>query len=73
MAFDLEYGTLTDGKGQEHEILSWEVWYATPFGLFSKREDAVNRVKSNDFDPTTVIQPVVVMVAEKYYEVLIRS
>ena len=56
------------------DINTWEVWWLTPWGLFIDREEAINKVISQDLDPETTVAAVSVAVnsTRSYYEVFQR-
>ncbi len=59
-------------NGVESEIIRFEVWFQTPFGLIENLEDAVVRLTAADMDPETIIVPVSVAISESSYEVVGR-
>lgn len=55
-------------------ISRWEVWFQTPWGLYSEFEDAKKLCLANDWLPSLMIIPVpVALDHESNYEVSTRS
>jgi hypothetical protein len=59
-------------QGKEEKILSFEVWFQTPWGLIDKLDDAVARCVAHDIDPNINLVPVSVAITETNYEVIGR-
>lgn len=61
-------------NGEVHPIIRWEVWFATPMGLFTTYSEAVKAVADSDFDPELTVVPVSVAVSDfNVYEVSGKS
>lgn len=60
--------------GTAHEIQSWQVWWQTPFGLYTERTEAIARLQQAGMDPELVLCPVPVAVGHNQfvYEVVAR-
>lgn len=61
---------------EEVEVTGYEVWWASPLGLFENREEAIQRMESDDL-PANIIQAIPVAVCRKdnvlvYYEPCLR-
>jgi len=52
-----------------NDIIKFEVWFQTPYGLFKELADAIVRVEENDFDANLNVRPVSVAITETGYEV----
>lgn len=50
---------------QIYPITGWSVWFLTPMGLITNLQAAIERMKSNDMDPTVTILPVAVALSSK--------
>ena len=48
--------------GQDAPIDKFEVRFATPWGLYESFDEAVNKCREIDMDPTLVIQPFVAVI-----------
>jgi hypothetical protein len=56
-------------QGKTEPILRFEVWFQTPFGLFTDLDEALRRVAgSGDLDPEMNVVPVSVAVCDTLYE-----
>ena len=56
-------------SGKTERILRFEVWFQSPFGLYSDLDEAVMRVAAADMDIELAIVPVSVAVCETIHEV----
>jgi len=71
--FNLEEESLTFG-GKTAPIVTWAVWFSTPFGLIEHLQEASARCLENDMKPNAVIAPVPVAIdAEGRYEIIMRG
>lgn len=72
MALNLK-DNIIEFNGKTYPIESWAVWFMTPMGLFQDQQEAVQRVGSNDMDPTAMVIPVPVALGpDGLYEVFSR-
>jgi hypothetical protein len=71
--FDLSEKTLTfDNKPLN--IVKWQVWFATPFGLIETLDQAIARCRENDMEPNAIVSPVPVAIDEAgRYEIIMRG
>jgi hypothetical protein len=67
---DHRTNTITNG-GESYNIDLWQVWFMTPFGVTSSREEALQRLKELDLDPALNIKPVAVAISsDGFHEVM---
>ena len=56
-------------KGKQN-ITSFQVWFATPFGLVCSLDEAISHCVANDIDPNMNLHALPVALTEDSYEVL---
>jgi len=56
--------------GDAKPIVSFAVWFVTPWGIIPNLDDSIARCVANDMDPNEVLHAIPIAVTDETYEVL---
>lgn len=67
--FDTARKTITL-RGKTEPVVTFQVWFTTPFGLMEDIDEAAKRCAAANLEPALNVRPVPVAVSETLYEVI---